>query len=322
MDVTGALFRPVLESSEHGDRNAEERNVAAAIKTYRYLRVGMIVVVIALAASIYFVHRTTNCWQGSISAYYYTPARPIFVSGLIAIAVSLIIIKGSTIIEDTLLNFAGMLAPIVAFVPTSFEPPCVPGQSLGDGPGGLPDVIVRDAQNNIAAVLVAGFVGLVVAVFVFFRERRGDSRRSTRDNVGEVALLAVTAVVLVVTSWLLATDKILDYHGWSAVAMFGFLALASIANGVWLRWANRRPGRETSEHWKVYSLLYIVVGAAMLIAGLIIKFGVPDPWDHRTLVLEVTEIGLFAAMWAVQSHERWGKILQTTPTSEPQRAAT
>ena len=49
----------------------------------------------------------------------------------------------------------------------------------------------------------------------------------------------------------------------------------------------------------------------MAVVGMIIKWVVPDPWDHRILVLEVVEITLFAAMWIVQSIERWGKPLQT-----------
>lgn len=34
-----------------------------------------------------------DCWQRSISAYYYTPVRPIFVGGLMLIGFSLIVIE-------------------------------------------------------------------------------------------------------------------------------------------------------------------------------------------------------------------------------------
>lgn len=310
MDLAGSVFRTVFDEPTPDGERGRRGDAAAAITTYRYLRVGMIVMVVALAASIFLVRRTTGCWQGSISAYYYTPARPIFVSGLIAISASLIIIKGSTIIEDTLLNFAGMVAPIVAFVPTSFEPPCVPGQPLGSGTSGLPDAIVRDAQNNLAAVLVAGAVGLLVATFVLYRDQRSERAPSKRDAFGRMLLLAVVAAALGISAWLLATDAILDYHGWAAVAMFALLALASIANGIWIVWAKRRGSLNPSRPWNVYAALYILVGVAMVAAGIVIEFVIPGPWDHRTLVLEVVEILLFASMWAVQSHERWGRILQ------------
>ena len=47
------------------------------IKTYRYLRIGMIGAVVLLAASIGIERSKVDCWQTSISAYYYTPARAV-----------------------------------------------------------------------------------------------------------------------------------------------------------------------------------------------------------------------------------------------------
>ncbi len=73
-----------------------------------------------------------------------------FTGGLVAIGVSLIAIKGSTDLEDVLLNLAGVLAPIVAFVPTT--PP----------EGGCPSVgvDVRYAElyidNNVLAYAIGG----------------------------------------------------------------------------------------------------------------------------------------------------------------------
>jgi hypothetical protein len=59
-----------------------------------------------------------DCLQTSISAYYYTPVHGYFIGGLVAIGVCLFCLKGSTDLEDTLLNLAGMFALIVALVPT------------------------------------------------------------------------------------------------------------------------------------------------------------------------------------------------------------
>ena len=90
-----------------------------AIKTYRYLRVGMIGAVVLLAASISIEIVKAGCAQTSISAYYYTPARAIFVGAMFVVGVSLIVYKGRTPWEDNWLNVAGMLAPVVAVVPMS-----------------------------------------------------------------------------------------------------------------------------------------------------------------------------------------------------------
>jgi hypothetical protein len=307
-DVPEVLFQPVFENPKVGEqRGPEERDDAAAIKTYRYLRLGMVVIVIALLSSVLIQRWNSGCWQGSISAYYYTPARPVFVSGLLAIGVSLIVIKGSTWVEDLLLNFAGTLAPIVAFVPTSFEPACASSGALSSDPTSYP---VKDVQNNIGALLVAGLVAFLLAVIVFVVEQNGDDKLATRHVRSRVTLLAFTALLLAVGAALLASDKILDYHGWSAVAMFGLLALASVFNGIWLYRINHGEGEKTSLRWKAFARLYIAVGAVMAVAGVIIRYVWPDPWDHRILVLEIVEIGLFATMWVVQSVERWGKILQ------------
>ncbi|MBA3654232.1 MAG: hypothetical protein H0W70_08560 [Actinobacteria bacterium] len=50
-----------------------------------------------LAVSILLEHHNVvgGCWQTSISAYYYTPVRAVFVGALMAIGLSLIVIKGS-----------------------------------------------------------------------------------------------------------------------------------------------------------------------------------------------------------------------------------
>src|SRR6266705_2138388 len=94
----------------------EEQDV---IKTYRYLRIGMIGAVVLLAVSIAIERSKVSCWQTSISAYYYTPVRAIFVGTMIAVGLVLIVYKGRRPGEDVCLNFAGMLAPVVAVAPTT-----------------------------------------------------------------------------------------------------------------------------------------------------------------------------------------------------------
>jgi len=63
--------------------------VPFAIKSYRYLRLSIVVVVAALMASVLLEMFHAGCWQESISAYYYTPTHAIFVGGLVAIGISI-----------------------------------------------------------------------------------------------------------------------------------------------------------------------------------------------------------------------------------------
>ena len=91
-----------------------------ALKTYRYLRLGMVAVLAALAISVVLeLWNTSGCLQRSISAYYYTPTHAVFVGALVALALAMITLLGNTPIEDAFLNLAGLFAPVVAFVPTS-----------------------------------------------------------------------------------------------------------------------------------------------------------------------------------------------------------
>lgn len=61
----------------------------------------------------------------SLSAFYYTPARGLFVGTLVAIGVALVAYHGYTRGENWLLNAAGTLAIVVALFPT--EDPVMPG---------------------------------------------------------------------------------------------------------------------------------------------------------------------------------------------------
>ena len=124
-----------------------------AIKTYRYLRIGMVVLVLLLASSVIIEAVKAKCLQTSISAYYYTPVQAIFVGGLMAIGVCLIVIKGSTPAEDLCLNLAGMLAPIVAVVPTSEErSKCAASTRVALSR----DWVTASYRNNVEALLIAG----------------------------------------------------------------------------------------------------------------------------------------------------------------------
>lgn len=62
---------------------------------------------------------------GSLSAFYYTPARGLFVGTLVAIGVALVAYRGYTRGENRLLNAAGTLAIVVALFPT--DDPASPG---------------------------------------------------------------------------------------------------------------------------------------------------------------------------------------------------
>ena len=140
-----------------------------AVKSYRYLRIALIVILLALICSVVLERINASCWEQSISAYYYTPVHSIFVGALVALGVCLIAIRGNTTAEDVLLNVAGVLAPIVAFVPTS-RPQDTCTKNLFTGGDTLPYI-----NNNLVALALALVAAVVIGAVTILRadkERR------------------------------------------------------------------------------------------------------------------------------------------------------
>jgi hypothetical protein len=274
----------------------------AAIKSYRYLRLGIVGVVGLLCASIGFERAKVDCWQTSISAYYYTPVRSIFVGGLLAIGLCLIVIKGSTAWEDTCLNIAGMLAPIVALVPTSDAGKCWSVQPIPlpvKDDGSLASWVVSNVNNNVKSLLVAGIAGLFIAAAVATVVTRNAAAVATVGAPG--TRLALLGAMLMLVVGLVAFNTWnhfnTDSHFVAAIAMFVFLA-GAVGGNVW----EHRAQAARSYFWLYLAIVVLMAGAAIVLVAL------SSGWRHVQLFLEGTQISLFAAFWLVQTKEHWHEI--------------
>jgi hypothetical protein len=277
----------------------------AAVTTYQYLRIGMVGVVGLLAVSVAIEWTKAGCFQQSISAYYFTPVRAVFVGGLMAIGAALVFISGRTTPEDVLFNLAGLFAPVVAFIPTTDVGYCwsvaPPAQPVSDG--SLAPWVEAGVRNNVTALLVMGVVALVSISLIPVVTGRGSPLGALRSSgAGTKAVLGVFAAVLVVgwwsyTSW---AGFFEHAHGYSAVAMFGCLALA-VATNAWQLREDR-----TAWFWA-----YLSIALCMPAAGVFVwvadRFS--QGWDHAVLVLEAIEIALFAAFWALQTVRDWNRTV-------------
>jgi hypothetical protein len=264
--------------------------------TYQYLRVAMVGVVVLLAASVLFERAEVDCWQTSISAYYYTPVRAIFVGGLMAIGLSLIVIKGDWAWEDSFLNFAGMFAPLVAVVPTSTAGTCwsIEPDPLPIEDGSLAPWVIANIDNNMKALIVVGIGGLVVATVLGLLT--GQLQAALREGKWGTRVGLIGAAVIVLGTWLAFAawdDFYTKAHSAAAIAMFVFLALVVMINA-WKHWEDKG----------VYFWIYAIIAALMVIVAGVI-FAVKSEWDHAVLVLEAAEIALFAVFWLVQTVEHW-----------------
>ncbi|KGN30320.1 hypothetical protein N802_09185 [Knoellia sinensis KCTC 19936] len=282
---------------------------SAAVRTYRYLRLSLVGLVLLLLACVWIERLTgvpANQRLGSISAYFYTPARSVFVGALVAIGISLAAIVGRKPFEDPALNIAGMLAPVVAFVPTprgAGGAPCDP-----DGRCSVPPEFVPAVVNNVWGLLGLGLLGLGLGGSIIWRRRQ--SSRSTK--LGFLSAVVTWAAFL---GWFtLGRESFLDLaHFVAAVVLFALITAVAYDNA--RRATQRRdgvPGHEPSREAKSYRAVYgavagvmavtFAVAAVLVVVDQFLGGGTPDEW---VLWVEVVLLLAFAVFWVTQTFDYW-----------------
>jgi hypothetical protein len=279
----------------------------AIMKTYRYLRAGLVAVVALLVVALTKHALEHRCLQTSISGYYYTPVRAVFVGFLMALGFGLIVLRGHHGPEDILLNVAGLLAPVVAIMPTTDVGTC--GLTVPTPPpmtnGKLADWIVANVNNNLWTLLITGLAS-VVATWVIGSIIAKTQRPATGSREVDRVLTSATGRSLLIAAALLVGAMLLygfapDWtrrhaHGWSALAMFVVLGIVATLNAQEKYTASRR-----------YRQLYGTIAVLMLVVALFCFVALRN-LDHKVLVLEASEIALFATYWALQTAEHWNDV--------------
>jgi hypothetical protein len=273
-----------------------------ALKTYRYLRIGILSATSLLAVSILVDIIEAGCALTSISAYYYSTVRSVFVGTLLAIGLALIVLKADRF-EDLALNVAGFLAPLVALVPTrAFDTfgGCVIDDPLRLGdPEVLGSFLDRSVSNNVWALIAAGLGGFVVTVFVYVRGVK-KRERSLKDTLtGEdtddrrtlIELAVFVTIAAAVAGWFLFSRRSFLDHAHDVAAVSMFVALAAAA---WI--SSRRTSRFTNT--------YRTIAISMLVVfPLVWLFG--RGFTGWVFLVEAIEIALFGVYWGFQTYEFW-----------------
>lgn len=269
-------------------------------KTYLYLRVGLVALAVFLGVSLVIeIAFGDTDWQGSISAYYYTPVRSVFVGTLTAMGVCLIAIKGrDRPREDLMLNLAGMCAPVVAMVPTPLEDADCNGSGRC-----VPHAFVPGVVNNVEALVVVGALGLLFAARTV---RRGDHER------GDLVALGLAAAGLIgFTLWFaLGRDSFLGYaHYGTAVPMFGLIVAVALVNAArveeFVAAGGTLPmGRSSAAFERAYRAIAYSMG--VVIGGALVLFVVKaatgsEPFSHWVFVVEALLLVAFTAFWILQT---------------------
>lgn len=280
-----------------------ETPALAAVKTYRYLRLALVGLVVLLFSSlaIEWLAVDRQCVQTTISAYWHTPVRGVFVGVLVTMGICLIALKGNTKAEDVLLNLAGVLAPGVAFIPTNDFSSCssVPVVRQDFGPA---------SANNMQALFVLAVTAVLVAVVIAVRESGSLARLQRWDRIGLALGLGATAGG---AAWFyLSRDTFLE-HGHNVAAVPMFLAVVAVV------WFNARDVKEViEEHPRLkavrgrYVAAYRVIAVLMGITLALAVTGHLLGWEYALLVVEILLITLFGVFWIIQTRELWNQGLR------------
>lgn len=265
-------------------------------QTYFALRAGLVVLVLLLFVAVALEILGVDCRLGSISAYFHTSVRSVFVGTLCAIGAILLIYRGNTDTENMLLNFAGFLAFLIAFVPTELDQTC---------PGVADEMVISDSvANNVWAVL---FIGLLITILsVLFNWRGGRDELSTYARVALTISAAGLAAGVAVFMW--NRELVLEAgHSATALGFFALIIAVVWANALDLhrQEAGSPPDSKMETARTAARNRYGIVAIAMTLTTLI---GVPLVIGIQGLLfwLEAVLIVQFAIFWFLQTRELKG----------------
>jgi hypothetical protein len=288
-------------AEQNGTVRGEPTTPAAprvALRTYTALRIGMVAVLMGLGVSLFLEIRGApeHCVNKSISAYYYTPVHSVFVGALIALSLAMIALWGKTVAEDACLNLAGMLAPVVAFVPTLDStncslPPELKEQTDEDRKQELIAANSDEVSNNFntfLTVLLAVLVFIVIAGGVLRWRQLRDEGRSSRNALKALSWFPIAcltafprAIVRGIRRWRqlrgegesrrrAAKDVFSEARPVSEA--WGYVVTWLFAFGLWLfgliRYNTDRDWFNREAHWTSAVAMFVFVGLAVLAAGI------------------------------------------------------
>ncbi|EHI11946.1 hypothetical protein [Mycolicibacterium thermoresistibile] len=265
-----------------------------ALDTYRYLRGGMVVMTLMLAAAIVAERLRAGCWLDSISAYYYSAAHNVFIAAVCAIGALLIVYRGGSDTEDTLLNLAGILAFVVAFVPV---PP--PGTVCGTPlPAAGWDV---EIGISVWPLIIALVVSRIASWWLY----RSTGTSEPHSTVGAVAMWGQRLVLAVGLVAFVVFREFFDTYAHRIAAVLLFVIIV-VTVAITARLVTRQD-QARSPHQRAYHRAYRVIAVLMGLTILVVIaiHVLVDGFSHAALIAESALIVQFAAYWLIQTVELW-----------------
>jgi hypothetical protein len=273
------------------------RTTPITLAIYRDLRVGMVVIMVMLAASLVIDTISAMHPQSTLSAYYYTSAHSIFIAALLALSTLFFVYKGSSDTEDALLTLAGVSTLIAALVPQGRPNPF--REKFLPQDYHIEPVI----QRNVWAVVVA----LVLGWLLMWWQHRHNDTQPIRSALGTVSLYILRLIVLLGLITLVIPHFRPLFNRY-AHGLAGFLMLFAFIVTVF-QTAYLVGQEKKSPHRHRYQVFYWVIAVLMLVTLIAVAtLQIVRPHlmkDFEIIVLESTLILEFAAYWVGQTIELW-----------------
>lgn len=341
-DTTGAARAP-----QPGRDGEQPEAVATALKTHRYLRLSFIFAVAALFIGVALASVVDGelVVRSSISSYYWTPARNVFVGVLIAASLAMIALNGrggavhlplgkrrtlKLPSPSILLDFAAIFGPLIAIVPTDLKAneqglttfTCEPNEKEC-----LPIDALPDVRNGVLTYVV---IVAVILGFMWFVRGKKEDRKPFARFVPVTGI--VTAVLLLIATFGLEDTFPYVRFGPASFSIHYIATLlffAAFATVVWIRGAreedpeDRTKATDNQKRWYRRLATAMAVVIVFLVAlSVVALFGVEDlfPGFPEVLVGEFAGLILFAWFWGIQTKQRWNEYITPLPTNGKDQA--
>lgn len=259
-------------------------------RTYRYVRLSLVGAVVLLFVAIALT-ASMHGSLGSVSAAYFTPARDVFVGSVFAISLALLSLSGRSL-SQALLDYAALVAPLIAIVPTAREP------ARAEGAVALPLLDAGDLAVGVNAFLIVASFGVAVSLVMALVQG------TLTAAVGCAIAVAGLIVAAVAGWWLLGPQSFIQGAHVTAATVFFALMAAVAALAAW--GATKRSRRRS-----VYALIAAGIALSLVFLALVVVldsrgFDLAAAWGTPiVLIAESAALVLFAAFWVMQTIEFW-----------------
>ncbi|HMH58731.1 MAG TPA: hypothetical protein VK537_06085 [Galbitalea sp.] len=279
-------------------------------RTYRNLRLGIAGTVVVIGVSV-GVESAKLGVLPSISDYFYTPARTLFVGALIAAALGIITLSGRGV-QRAFLGAAGLFAPLVALVPTPILDGTVPGYETACKPHTtcVPKEFLADIDTGISTYLIVGGLAFILAIVLSVVQiRRTDENHISLSSVLPSLIVAGVTLAAVAGTWIGARDWFIGVaHLGSATIFFSLIGAVAVANA--FGHPTGPDAQPASSTWRKSVYWVIAAGLFADLIVMVIVFATGHEGDTSPPPLfmgEFVALTLFVAFWIVQSIQKWNE---------------